>query len=58
LPADHPLWDFNNVHITMHLSGRSQNTLIHRGAERFLANLDRYGRGEPLEHAVDLARGY
>jgi phosphoglycerate dehydrogenase-like enzyme len=58
LPADHPLWDFNNVHITMHLSGRSQNTLIRRGAERFLANLDRYRRGEPLEQAVDLALGY
>jgi hypothetical protein len=42
----------------MHLSGRSQNTLILRGAERFLANLDRYGRGEPLENAVDLALGY
>ena len=58
LPADHPLWDFDNVHITMHLSGRSQNTLIRRGAERFLANLERYRRGEPLEQAVDLALGY
>jgi phosphoglycerate dehydrogenase-like enzyme len=58
LPADHPLWDFANVHITMHLSGRSQTTLIRRGAERFLANLDRWRRGEPLEQVVDLSLGY
>ena len=58
LPADHPLWNFANVHVTMHLSGRSQDTLIGRGAERFLANLDRWRRGERLEHQVDLALGY
>ena len=58
LPADHPLWDFDNVHISMHLSGRSQKLLIRRGAERFLANLERWRRGEPLSHAVDLALGY
>lgn len=58
LPPDHPLWTFDNVHITMHLSGRSQEKLIPRAAERFLANLDRYRRGEPLSHRVDLTRGY
>jgi len=58
LPADHPLWDFDNVHITMHLSGRSQNTLMRRGAERFLANLERYEKGEPLSHQVDMMLGY
>ncbi len=58
LPAEHPLWDFDNVHITMHLSGRSQTTLIRRGAERFLVNLARYRRGEPLDYAVDLSLGY
>jgi phosphoglycerate dehydrogenase-like enzyme len=58
LPADHPLWDFDNVHITMHLSGRSQTQLVRRGAERFLDNLARYRRGEPLFSAVDLALGY
>jgi phosphoglycerate dehydrogenase-like enzyme len=58
LPADHPLWDFDNVHITMHLSGRSQTQLIRRGAERFLDNLERYRRGEPLVSAVDLDLGY
>lgn len=58
LPADNELWSLDNVYITMHLSGRSQTKLFARGAERFLANLDKYRRGEPLDHAVDLTRGY
>lgn len=58
LPADHPLWSLDNCHISMHLSGRSQDTLFRRSAERFLDNLERFGRGEPLEHAVDLNLGY
>ena len=58
LPPEHPLWSFDNVHISMHLSGRSQETLIARAAERFLDNLGRWERGEPLEHVVDLTRGY
>ena len=58
LPSDHPLWELENCHISMHLSGRSQSKLYRRSAERFLENLERYGRGEPLEHRVDLARGY
>lgn len=58
LPHDHPLWTLDNCHISMHLSGRSQNTLFLRSAERFLANLHRWGRGEPLESVVDLSKGY
>lgn len=58
LPADHPLWGFDNVHITSHLSGRSQNTLFARSAERFLQNLGHWERGEPLVSRVDLALGY
>lgn len=58
LPADHPLWTFDNVHISMHLSGRSQDTLYLRAAERFLDNLGRYRRGEPLVSLVDLSLGY
>ncbi|RZJ97374.1 MAG: D-2-hydroxyacid dehydrogenase [Novosphingobium sp.] len=58
LPADHSLWSFDQVHISMHLSGRSQETLIVRAVDRFLANLDRYAKGEPLSHQVDLALGY
>ncbi|WP_404481375.1 D-2-hydroxyacid dehydrogenase [Novosphingobium sp. BL-52-GroH] len=58
LPADHPLWSRENVHISMHLSGRAQDALFARGAARFLDNLARFCRGEALEHRVDLAAGY
>jgi len=58
LPADHPLWSFDNVHVTSHLSGRSQDTLFRRSAERFLDNLGRWHRGEPLVSRVDLGLGY
>ncbi|WP_043603699.1 D-2-hydroxyacid dehydrogenase [Novosphingobium sp. Rr 2-17] len=58
LPADHPLWSRENVHISMHLAGRAQEALYARGAKRFLDNLDRYLMGDALEHQVDLSRGY
>lgn len=58
LPADHPLWDLPNAHITMHLSGRAQDKMFIRSVERFLVNLERYRKGEPLEPAMDLLRGY
>jgi len=58
LPPGHPLWTMNNAHVSMHLSGRSQMTMFIRSAERFLDNLGRWQRGEPLTHVVDLAHGY
>jgi phosphoglycerate dehydrogenase-like enzyme len=58
LPADHPLWGFDNIHITSHLSGRSQTALIQRSAERFLENMGRWQRGEKLVGQVDLTLGY
>jgi phosphoglycerate dehydrogenase-like enzyme len=58
LPADHPLWNYDNVHISSHLSGRSQETLFRLGAERFLENLGRWKRGEPLAATVDYDLGY
>lgn len=58
LADDDPLWDAPNCMITMHLSGRSQTSMLARGAERFVANLQRYVAGEPLEHVVDLKLGY
>jgi phosphoglycerate dehydrogenase-like enzyme len=58
LPPEHPLWAFDNVHISMHLSGRSQDKLVARAAERFLDNLARWERGEALTNAVDLTLGY
>jgi phosphoglycerate dehydrogenase-like enzyme len=58
LPADHPLWTCENVHISQHLSGRSQTALFARASERFLENLARWKKGEPLIAQVDLALGY
>lgn len=58
LPPEHALWTREKVHISMHLSGRSQNTIMRKGAERFLANLPKFLAGEPLDHRVDLQAGY
>ncbi|MDF8332295.1 D-2-hydroxyacid dehydrogenase [Novosphingobium cyanobacteriorum] len=58
LPAEHPLWNLPNAHVTMHLSGRAQDRMFVRAVQRFLANLGRFQRGEPLSHRVDLSRGY
>lgn len=58
LPPDHPLWDLPDAHVTMHLSGRAQDKMFARSAERFLANLDRWQRGEPVSPRVDLELGY
>ncbi len=58
LPADHPLWTLDNAHITMHLSGRAQNKMFIRSAQRFLENLERYKKGEPLSPIVNLTLGY
>jgi phosphoglycerate dehydrogenase-like enzyme len=58
LPAEHILWTLPNCQISMHLSGRAQNMMFFRSAERFLQNLARYRAGEPLHHQIDYQRGY
>ncbi|WFL76535.1 D-2-hydroxyacid dehydrogenase [Altererythrobacter arenosus] len=58
LPADHELWTLDNAHITMHLSGRAQDKMFMRSAERFLENLDRYLKGEPVGPVFDPKLGY
>ncbi len=58
LPADHILWSLDNAHITMHLSGRAQDKMFVRSAERFFENLERYRNGEPLSPLVNLDLGY
>ena len=58
LPADSPLWALPNAHVTMHLSGRATSKMFIRSAERFVANLHRWGRGEPVEPRFDLDLGY
>ena len=58
LPADHTLWSLDNAHITMHLSGRAQDKMFVRSAERFFDNLERYRNGESLAPLVNLDLGY
>jgi phosphoglycerate dehydrogenase-like enzyme len=58
LPADSPLWDCPHVTITPHLSGSQGNELA-RMADLALDELERWSRGEPLQHELlhaDLAR--
>lgn len=58
LPNDHPLWSLPNAHITMHLSGRAQNKMFTRSGDRFLDNLGKYLRGEPVAPVFDPRLGY
>lgn len=58
LPSDHILWTLPNADITMHLSGRAQDKMFARSAQRFLENLGKYHAGEPLSPIFDPARGY
>ena len=58
LPNDHVLWMLEKADITMHLSGRAQDKMFVRSAERFLENLGKYHSGEPLSPIFDPARGY
>lgn len=57
LPADHPLWGFDNVIVTPHCSS------VYPGWEKtsvrmFAENLHRYRRAEDLKNVVDPVRGY
>ncbi|WP_226018958.1 D-2-hydroxyacid dehydrogenase [Novosphingobium sp. FKTRR1] len=58
LPADDVLWTLPNAHVTMHLSGRAQDKMFARSTARFLDNIGRFVRGEPLSPQVDLTLGY
>jgi phosphoglycerate dehydrogenase-like enzyme len=55
LPAGHPLWEFDNVVVTPHISGPSTPGQI---APIFNDNLRRYVAGRPLRFVVKRKRGY
>ena len=57
LPADHPLWSFDNVVMTPHTAGASQ-LRGPRNLARFCENLRRYRAGEDLVGLVDKQAGY
>jgi phosphoglycerate dehydrogenase-like enzyme len=58
LPADHPLWAFDNVQVTMHLSGRAQTRMFQRSADRFIDNLNRWHAGKDVQPRLDPSLGY
>ena len=57
LPQGHPLWDMDNVIITPHMSGDSEDYLDDLG-QLFVDNLRRFCTGEPLQNVVDKALGF
>jgi len=57
LPADSPLWGFENVILTPHVGGDLKG-FTDRSARLFCENIGRYLDGEALINQVDLVRGY
>ncbi|HEU5300905.1 MAG TPA: NAD(P)-dependent oxidoreductase [Acidimicrobiia bacterium] len=57
LPATDPLWDAPNLVLSPH-SAASPSAMFANLFDRFAENLRRYLTGEPLDHQVDLDRGY
>lgn len=57
LPAEHPLWEMENVIMTPHMSGdfRGWKRAL---VDQFLENFDRWHRGEPLLNQVNKTLGY
>ena len=57
LPADHPLWGYDNVAITPHCAAVYDGWDI-KSVRMFADNLKRYRSGAPLENVVSPERGY
>ncbi len=57
LPAGHALWSMENVIITPHMSGDTEDYLDDLG-KLFVENLRRYCNGEPLQNVVDKNLGF
>lgn len=56
-PKGHPLWTLDNVILTPHMAGASDNLLEHR-RRLYTENIRRFVRGLPLLNVVDKAKGY
>jgi phosphoglycerate dehydrogenase-like enzyme len=57
LPPDSALWDMDNVVMTPHTAGASQYR-AGRNIDRFVRNLERLRRNEPLEGVINKQLGY
>ena len=59
LPKDSLLWDMENVIITPHVAGLSNDpACVGTIYEIFKDNLQRFISGQELTHVVDITRGY
>jgi phosphoglycerate dehydrogenase-like enzyme len=57
LPKGHPLWRFENVIVTPHIAGQSDNVEARRLA-LLKENVARFAKGQPLLNVVDKQKGY
>ena len=57
LPTDHPYYRLPNVVLTPHVAGLFENR-TQAETDLFVAELQRFLRGEPFKGPVDLAQGY
>ncbi|WP_460301793.1 D-isomer specific 2-hydroxyacid dehydrogenase family protein [Actinocorallia aurea] len=57
LPADHPLWGYDQVLITSHCADSSDYVAL-KLCERVTENVRRFGEGTELEGLVDAEAGY
>jgi phosphoglycerate dehydrogenase-like enzyme len=57
LPPGHPLWKFENVIVTPHIAGQSDNVQTRR-MELIKENIARFDKGEPMLNVVDKKKGY
>jgi phosphoglycerate dehydrogenase-like enzyme len=53
LPSDHSLWDAPNLIITPHRGGGGDPLSAARQADAVIKNLDRFRRGETLDHVLE-----
>lgn len=59
LPPEHPLWTAPHALITPHISGNTSLPLTcDIIVDIFLDNLERYSKGQALQHLVNLKMGY
>jgi phosphoglycerate dehydrogenase-like enzyme len=59
LPADHPLWEMENVMITPHIASNFDSPRIPaRRIALVRENLRRFVNGEPLQNIIDKARWF
>ena len=57
LPADDPLWEFENIVITPHVASHARGSDVRRLGV-VAGNVGRFARGEPLTHVIDKSVGY